>query len=215
VEDLASDYVGEIIKQQTASPIHLAGFSSGSVLAFEMARQLTRRGVPVGLLALIDGGVQAEDVLLPKRVKYTKMAVRKLCKIVFKLRDEVADGPKQFIMKRWRHLSLTLRIRAFENSTFRGQISMEEALLLAERSYKGEPYSGSALLIRFHDEASKFGPDPFMGWSGLVQGGLEVIDLDGGHITGMSPLRAPAIAMLLSGHMEAREAACLAQAARG
>ena len=207
VEDLASDYVSEIIKQQTASPIHLAGFSSGSILAFEMARQLTKRGVPVGLLALIDGEVQAEDVLLPKRVKYTKMAVRKLCKIVFKMRDEVADGPRQFIMKRWRHVCLTLRIRALEHSIFQGQITTEEALLLAERSYKGQPYSGSALLVRFRDEAWRFGPDPLMGWSGLVQGGLEAIDLDGGHITGMSPMRAPAMAKLLSDHMEARETA--------
>ena len=211
VEDLASDYVGEIIKQQTASPIHLAGFSTGSILAFEMARQLTKRGVPVGLLALIDGDVQAEGVLLPKRVKYTKMAVRKICKIVFKMRDEVADGPRQFIMKRWRHVCLNRSIRALENSTFQGQISTEQALLLAERSYRGGPYSGSALLIRFHDEAWKFGPNPLMGWSGLVQGGLEVIDLDGGHITGMGLLRAPAMAKLLSGHIEAREAAYLAQ----
>ena len=215
VVDLASDYVAEIIKQRTAGPIHLAGFSTGSVLAFEMARQLTKRGVPVGLLALIDGGLETKDLLLPNRVKYTKMAVCKLCKIVFKMRDEVAEGPRQFIMKRWRHVALTLHVRALENSTFRGQITMEEALFLAERSYKGEPYSGSALLIRFHDEAAKFGPDPFLGWSGLVQGGLEVIDLDGGHITGMSPQRSPAIAKLLSGHIEAREAACLAQVTRG
>jgi len=176
-----------------------------------MARQLTKRGVSVGLLALIDGDVQAKDSLLPKRVKYTKMAVRKICKIVFKMRDEVADGPRQFIMKRWRHVCLNHSIRALENSTFQGQISTEQALLLAERAYKGGLYSGSALLIRFHDEAWKFGPNPLMGWSGLVQGGLEVIDLAGGHITGMSALRAPAMAKLLKGHMEACEAARLAE----
>jgi amino acid adenylation domain-containing protein len=212
LRSLASDYVGEILKQQTAGPIHLAGFSSGSLIAFEMARQLENLGIEVGMVALIDGEVQAEGPPMPAAVKYAKMVMRKLCKIAFKLEDELADGPKQFVMKRLRHLWLHSRVRALENSPSKGEITMEQALLLAERGYKAEPYSGSVLLIRFHDEAWEYGPDPLMGWSGLVEGGIEVVDFEGGHITGMSPLGAPTMVAVLRDSIEKCEAAISATA---
>jgi len=211
LQDLASDYVVEILKQQTTGLIHLAGFSSGSIIAFEMARQLRNLGFEVGLLALIDGDVQAEGPAIPASVKYAKIAIRKLCKIVFKMRDEVAEGPKQFVAKRLRYLWLQLRIRLLENSVAAGDVTMEQALLLAERAYEAKPYSGSALLIRFHDEAWKFGPDPLMGWSGLVEGGIDVVDFPGGHITGMGSVSAPKMVDVLRRHIEDVEAAQLAK----
>ena len=211
LQDLASDYVVEILKQQTTGLIHLAGFSSGSIIAFEMARQLRNLGFEVGLLALIDGDVQAEGPAIPASVKYAKIAIRKLCKIVFKMRDEVAEGPKQFVAKRLRYLWLQLRIRLLENSVAPGDVTMEQALLLAERAYEAKPYSGSALLIRFHDEAWKFGPDPLMGWSGLVEGGIDVVDFPGGHITGMGSVSAPKMVDVLRRHIEDVEAAQLAK----
>jgi len=206
LKDLASDYVKEIVERRPVGPIHLAGFSSGSILAFEMARQLKNSGFEVGLLALIDGEVQAEGPEMTAPVKYAKMVIRKVCKIVFKLRDEVAVGPRQFVLKRVRHIWLQLRIRVLERSSSHGELTVEQALLLAERAYQGELYSGSALLCRFHDEAWKFGPDPLMGWSGLVKGGLDVVEFDGGHITGMGPERAPVMVAVLSRHMEKAEA---------
>ncbi len=202
---LASEYMEEILKQQAVGPIHLAGFSSGSVLAFEIASQLRARGFAVGLLALIDGDVQATGPRIPAAVKYAKVVIRKLCKIAFKLRDEVAVGPRQFVAKRLRHLWLQGRIRALENSSSPGEVTMEQALLLAERAYEGKPYPGPALLIRFHDEAWQFGPDPLMGWSGLVNGGIDVVDLPGGHITGMGPFGAPGMVAVLNSYMEKSE----------
>jgi amino acid adenylation domain-containing protein len=207
LQALASDYVGEILKRQSAGPIHLAGFSSGSIIAFEMARQLENLGIEVGVLALIDGEVQAEGPAMPAAVKCAKMVMWKLCKIAFKLKDELADGPKQFVIKRLRYLWLRFRIRALENLPSKGDITLEQALLLAERAYRAQPYSGSVLLIRFHDEAWQYSPDPLMGWSGLVEGVVEVVDLEGGHMTGMSPVGAPTMAAVLRDAIDKCEAA--------
>ena len=135
------------------------------------------------------------------------MMRRKLCKIAFKLEDELAEGPKQFVMKRVKHFFLNSRVRALENSDLKGEITMEQALLLAERAYKPEPYAGSALLIRFHDEAWEYGPDPFIGWSGLVKTGIDIVDLEGGHITGMSPAGAPTMVAILTNQIHKTEAA--------
>lgn len=208
LQALAFDYVGEILKRQPAGPIHLAGFSSGSIIAFEMARQFENLGIKVGMLALIDGEIQAAGPPMPAAVRYAKIVMRKLCKIAFKLEDELADGPKQFVMKRLQHLWLHFRVRALENSDSKGKITMEQALLLAERGYKAEPYSGSVLLIRFHDEAWEYGPDPLMGWSGLVEGGIEVVDFEGGHITGMrDPLVTPIMVGVLKDTIDKSEVA--------
>lgn len=207
LQALASAYVGEILKRHTGGPIHLAGFSSGSVIAFEMARQLKNLGYEVGLLALIDGGIHVENPSMPAAVKYAKIVMRKLCKIAFKLQDEIAEGPRQFVMKRLRHVLLQCRVRSLGDSPSKGEMSTEQALLLAERGYKPEPYSGSALLIRFHDEAWEYGPDPLIGWSGLAKGGIDIVDLDGGHVTGMGPRGAPTIAATLREHIHKCEAA--------
>jgi amino acid adenylation domain-containing protein len=55
IEEMAADYVEALTIVQPQGPYLVGGFSFGSVVAFEMARQLTRDGREVALLALMDG----------------------------------------------------------------------------------------------------------------------------------------------------------------
>ena len=50
------------------------------------------------------------------------------------------------------------------------------------------------LLIRCHDEARMFVPDPLLGWSTLIQGNLDIVDVPGSHTTAMSPGHGKAVA---------------------
>jgi amino acid adenylation domain-containing protein len=204
LEELASTYVSEIQKRHTAGAIHLGGFSSGSVIAFEMARQLKGLGYEVGMLGLIDGTIAAPAPQMPAAVRYAKMAHSKLYRIVFKLRNEVARGPRRFVQKRLDYVLLKFRMRALQASP--GNMTMFEALMLAECGYQPEPYSGSALLIRFRREGSKFGPDPLMGWSTLIKGEIDVIDVDGDHESGIET-SGPRVVAILKQHLEVVEAA--------
>src|SRR3546814_6197016 len=54
VEELASFYIDRIRPLGGKGPYYLAGWSSGGIVAFEMARQLVSRGEEVGLVALVD-----------------------------------------------------------------------------------------------------------------------------------------------------------------
>jgi len=54
VEDMARTYLKEMQRVQPHGPYHIAGYSFGGILAFEMAQQLRRAGHEVGLLGLID-----------------------------------------------------------------------------------------------------------------------------------------------------------------
>ncbi|HEX5709387.1 MAG TPA: AMP-binding protein, partial [Pyrinomonadaceae bacterium] len=54
LEEVAAVYVEELIEARAEGPYLLGGWSAGGVIAFEMARQLQRRGRRVALVALID-----------------------------------------------------------------------------------------------------------------------------------------------------------------
>jgi thioesterase domain-containing protein len=201
---LASEYVAEVLQQQSEGPFHLGGYSSGSLLAFEMARQLTAAGHQVGLLALIDGDVKSSALKVSFLSRCAKTFIRKLCKIVFKFSDEVSEGAWRFIAKRLGYLQFLWRVRKLEKApaSVHAKITLEQALQLSENAYQPQLFTGSAILFRFHDEAWRFGPNPLMGWAGLLENGLEAIDLPGGHITGMNSSRAAHLAGLLRRGME-------------
>ncbi len=54
IEQLAEIYVREMRQVQPEGPYHICGFSVGGLIAYEMARQLVRKGQQVQYLALID-----------------------------------------------------------------------------------------------------------------------------------------------------------------
>jgi amino acid adenylation domain-containing protein len=71
VEEIAARYVRELHSASFEPPFHIAGWSFGGNVAFEMARQLAERGRPASLVVLLDsfvthkGKVPAEmDILL-------------------------------------------------------------------------------------------------------------------------------------------------------
>jgi amino acid adenylation domain-containing protein len=54
VEEMAAHYLDEIRRLQPEGPYYLGGFSSGALIAYEMAQQLHARRQSVGLLAVFD-----------------------------------------------------------------------------------------------------------------------------------------------------------------
>ncbi|MEI9991933.1 MAG: alpha/beta fold hydrolase [Rhizomicrobium sp.] len=58
---MADDYIAEILKLCPHGAFHLAGYSSGGLIAFEMARLLARAGEPPASLTLIDAQTSAEN----------------------------------------------------------------------------------------------------------------------------------------------------------
>jgi thioesterase domain-containing protein len=52
--EMAARYLARVREVRRAGPIHLAGWSLGGVIAFEMARQLAAAGGELGTLALLD-----------------------------------------------------------------------------------------------------------------------------------------------------------------
>jgi hypothetical protein len=151
----------------------------------------------VGLLALIDGIINVPGPPI-RPSEYSKIAIQNLCKVAFKFRNEVSAGPKQFVGKRLHQLSLARKVKHPRTAVPAGdELTMEQTLWLAEDAYCPQPYKGSALLLRFHDEAWTYGPDPLMGWGRVVRGGVDVVDLPGDRTSGISPARIPRLVDIL------------------
>ncbi|HEU4507795.1 MAG TPA: amino acid adenylation domain-containing protein [Pyrinomonadaceae bacterium] len=62
VEDMASEYLEELLSVQPDGPYFLGGWSMGGVVAFEMARQLTAQGRKVAPVVLIDSVIHTGRV---------------------------------------------------------------------------------------------------------------------------------------------------------
>lgn len=60
VKEILEDYLPQLLAVQPSGPFCLAGYSSGGILAFELAQALKETGHEVGLLALIDAGIRTE-----------------------------------------------------------------------------------------------------------------------------------------------------------
>jgi acyl-coenzyme A synthetase/AMP-(fatty) acid ligase/thioesterase domain-containing protein/acyl carrier protein len=54
IEAMAADYLSEIKKRQPNGPYYVCGYSSGGLVAFEIARRLSESGDEVGLVGLFD-----------------------------------------------------------------------------------------------------------------------------------------------------------------
>jgi amino acid adenylation domain-containing protein len=66
VEEIAADYLEGIRTAQASGPYRLGGWSSGGVVAYEMAQQLTDLGEEVELLALLDTDIPRPGLTPPR-----------------------------------------------------------------------------------------------------------------------------------------------------
>src|SRR5262249_20619657 len=61
VGEMAAEDASLVLGRQPQCPYHLAGWSMGGIVAYEMARQFEERGVQVGLVALLDVPLLGDD----------------------------------------------------------------------------------------------------------------------------------------------------------
>ena len=83
IEAMAADYLTEIEKRQPDGPYYLCGYSSGGLVAFEIARRLSESGDEVGLVGLFD--TTMSPVRWPLRA-WLSIIARRLARLAAALR---------------------------------------------------------------------------------------------------------------------------------
>jgi amino acid adenylation domain-containing protein len=158
IEDMAA-YAIELMREiQPGGPYHLAGYCSGGVVAFEMARQLEASGDRVGMLALIDS---------------TAPHAANVPRLLLNIAAQRTD---------WRlsqeRLYATL-LGGLGLPRLRRLNGVGESHRWALWTYKPRPLRGRITLFRPADPEVVGGST--LGWGRLARGGVDVNVLEGRH----------------------------------
>ena len=184
VEEMAAHYIGAIREQQPQGPYYLGGSSFGGLVAYEMARQLTVAGQPVGMVAMFDTSTPDAVARPPRRIDTFLYA----CSLHW-------NNPKLLTP---RERVAWLRKRASGSGRLPEPArAIQKAGRQAAALYVPGEYSGDVTLFRATYQPSWIVSDRTLGWKALVKGEIRVYDTPGHHADLIRNPRARVLAQQL------------------
>ena len=180
VRDLAGKCVREIVAIQPAGPYYIGGHSFGGLVAYEIAQQLRKAGLPVAKLILIDPD--------PPRPLETGSFGFNFSRYLFQLRRLIRIPAAE----RLAYLKLRLRMGAQRAAASLRKAGGEPSLPAsaerydeAARFYYASDYDSPIAMFLAGDTHLRSRPahDPRMEWRHFAKGGVEIQDLPGDHYT--------------------------------
>jgi amino acid adenylation domain-containing protein len=204
MEDIAANYIDEIITQNPTGPYALAGYSLGGTIAYEMARQLMEMGKEVKMLAVFDTYAKQTDIFDPP-VKRTFNRARLF---VMKLLNSfvlLAEDPKRTfeykntLIKRriirayWKLRGNTEKQQGF----FAYDNEIDEASAKAKRNYYQKPLNITVDLFKAEKRTFYMDDYEFMGWKKFALKGVNVHEISGEHNTIFAPPNDEKFAIVL------------------
>ena len=218
LEGIATDYIVELQTVQPEGPYLLSGWSTGGVIAFEMAQQLKQQGQAVALLALFDSMVPTSYSHTDQLTEASGMDDEALTKYILDQFDIPAPNPafyqddsnvqlmyafEQAMMRRFIPLDMHL-------DEFRMLARMRKMNFDAVYSYKPQIYPGQITLFRATEgdaiidvsETTHPLDVPIertltRGWDQLALEGIKVYKVAGNHNTLFSSTNVPVLASSL------------------
>ena len=193
IETLASQALDSIISLQPDGPYFLCGFSSGGVIAWEIASQLQRMEKLVALVVLLDTMGLGVSPNLPfgkagriEQAYSTMFACRQKLRLHSEalqrlgLRGKVSYLNHNTRKRLWRMCrSLVNRPQALNGSP---GVDFSRRMFDALRHYEPREYEGRIVLIRAAHQLSPVAyRDRTLGWGELATSGIEVYEVTGFH----------------------------------
>jgi thioesterase domain-containing protein/acyl carrier protein len=182
IEIVASRALAEIRATCPHGPYVLGGYSLGGLVALEVARGLQAEGEEIALLALLD----AYGPNFPRRRRGSERFRMHLAK----MRGLPVVGKARYLAEKLG--PKPLRHRGRENVVPNGAAGSVEVLTFVTDSYLNRlpRYAGRINLFRATDVPSDEGhayDDPTCGWGAIADGGVQVWDVPGNHLTMLDP----------------------------
>jgi thioesterase domain-containing protein len=189
VEEMATRYIDEILTVQPEGPYLLGGWSMGSVVAFEMTRQLQVRGKQVAFLALLDGRARTADSA-PVEHNEEMLLINFAQDMGISL-DGLELSPEQVAELQLDERLIKILEEAkkadlippeVELADVRNLFKVFKANVGAMYNYTPEPLDVRVTLLRASEHFRIEGEqDRRMGWGAVALGGVEVHDVPGNH----------------------------------
>lgn len=201
IEDRAAAYVSTLRSVQSSGPYQITGYSMGSTIAFEIARQLRAAGHEIAFLGLIDGASPSMSRLTQDRD--TALIVAGLARDCARAAG-IELGLRHDELKRLRPAEVFDKIRLtleahqiyrpeMDPAMLQRFVNGMNARLRAIYDYYPQPYAGPAVFFRSsmrEEESARAWADAGVdlsqrckGWSSLFSGPFEIVEVDAFHST--------------------------------
>jgi len=201
VETIAARYLDDILRMRPTGPFLLGGLSFGGLVAVEMARQLRAAGHAVPFLGLLDthGPGYGRWTLwrdwrfwLRQRLEFHQGNLSVL-KGMAKVRY-VGSRLERLVIREAQPARLAMRrLLSWLRWGTRADIGRAyRAAQSARHAYHPAPYDGPITLFRARTQPRGI-TDRYLGWGELAKGGLQIVDVDGAHVSIMAESRLPAL----------------------
>lgn len=211
IEEVARTYLTALRSAQPEGPYYLGGFSSGGVVAYEMAQQLVRAGQDVAILLLFDSSVEPSVVALFHSRRFRRATLRALRAFWWNLGYLMRTDPWFFVQRKAHNVFMNLRIMLYRIQSACANVlrapspasilTVEEVFIRALEEYVPAPYVGRAVLFRTKDSDS-YDPDYVCTWEKLVRRGLDVVDVVGDHESMFEEPQARTLANAIANYLD-------------
>ncbi|WP_412518647.1 amino acid adenylation domain-containing protein [Actinomadura madurae] len=197
VEEMARDYVEEIRAVQPSGPYHLAGWSLGGLVAYEMAVQLQSAGERVGLLAVIDA-YHGQDLESERREILPELLESIGIDATMVAEDGNPDMAQIMAVLAERDDALAT---LGEDDLVNVYRSYESGLRQAEE-YRPGRFRGDVLFFTAMRGRTAAAPTGRSNWGPLVEGEIEDYPLDADHHLLMEPGPAAEMGAVLAAKLD-------------
>ena len=212
VESVAARYVEGVRSVAPTGPYRIGGYSSGGVIAFEMAQQLSAAGENVTPLIMLDSPVPGAS----RRERLTPQQLGRMLRNAFYWPiddDFFRSTPRDQAARLRSKLRKLLRNRSAvveagtaldirdELALWRMPASTLEYLdahIQMIRAYQCRPYRGAIQIVRARTSRLMSRAAPDLGWQSLALGGVTVCEVPGAHDTILREPRVTSLAATLS-----------------
>jgi len=189
IEELASNYISEILVNNPDGPYALAGYSFGGLVAFEMARQLKAMNKEVRALIIFDTYADAANAKHSRIVAgFHRTRIAMMCAAydifaffknpIAKIRYE-QEELKTKLHKPYRRIKGW--VEGKEKDLFYYKYKIEETNLKAKSKYQLHEYDGIVELFRATRKTYYQDDQLYLGWKPFAKGGVRVHEIPGEH----------------------------------
>ncbi|MDB5285714.1 MAG: hypothetical protein JWR05_663 [Mucilaginibacter sp.] len=195
MEDIAANYIAEIIAHDPVGPYALAGYSLGGMIAYEMAKQMLAMGKDVKMLAMFDtyaDQTKKIDTPVKKAIKNSWLLIKQITYTVVLF----IEDPKRTIEYKSREIGR--RIKKINKKIFPDKVKkkdifseyndeINERSAAAQRNYLLTSIDIKLELFRAKKKTFYMDDFKYLGWVPYAKKGVNVYEIPGEHNTIFAP----------------------------
>ena len=189
LEQIAAKYVHEIKAHNPKGPYLIAGHSAGSLLAYEVGRQLEKSGAKIGMLGIFDYSLEStrkSRSMFKKFVHFLNNSFRGFWHAIKMFIQYPADASKYY--KNLIKLSVNGLLARFgreipddDDPAREGFFKIMDAYIKAFRHYELMPFYGKIDLFRSAKKLYYLKDKKFLGWHPYAVKGVIIHEVEGDH----------------------------------